>query len=101
MDLTISNNVEESKVVLTFSQPIEKELASFLIEIGFKHSTKHNDVYTADAHKAYQDYAAALQAAINKNANWKSVAVYPSFEPSLDFLSSKLKSGQSWSSRFL
>ncbi len=84
MELSITENKKKKGIELSFSEELTKTLKTFLKEVGFKSTVRDNLIWYADAHPAYQNFATSLKEAFAKNEDWESVAIYPSFESSLE-----------------
>ncbi|WP_452223720.1 N-6 DNA methylase [Lacinutrix chionoecetis] len=84
MQLTITENEEKGGIELLFSENLPKEFSTFLLEIGFREVLKKKNIWYADAHPAYKSFANSLRDAFSRGDDWKTVNLYPSFEPSLE-----------------
>ncbi len=83
MELITNKDNNKNNIELTFSQTPDKKLATYLTELGFKHSSKNENLWIVDAHPAYENYAQALQSAFQENQDWQTVLIYPSFESNI------------------
>jgi hypothetical protein len=84
MELSITHNENKKGIELLFSEELPQKLMTFLRELGFKESLKNKNTWYADAHPAYKSYATSLRDAFSRGDDWETVAVYPSFQPSLE-----------------
>ena len=84
MQVTITENEEKNAIELLFSENLPKEFSTFLLELGFREVLKKNNIWYADAHPAYKSFATSLRDAFSRGDDWKTVSMYPSFQPSLE-----------------
>lgn len=84
MQLSITHNEKKKGVELLFSVELPKELATFLRELGFKESLSNSKMWYVDKHPAYETFASSLKEILDKEEDWKSAIVKPSFAPSLE-----------------
>ncbi|AGC75295.1 hypothetical protein LX97_00003 [Nonlabens dokdonensis] len=84
MQLTITENEEKGGIELLFSENLPKKFSTFLVEIGFREVLKKRNIWYADAHPAYKSFATSLRDTFSRGDDWKTVNLYPSFEPSLE-----------------
>lgn len=84
MELSITHNENKKGIEILFSEKLPEKLMTFLRELGFKESLKDKNTWYADAHPAYKSFATSLRDAFSRGDHWETVAVYPSFQPSLE-----------------
>ena len=84
MQVTITENEEKNAIELLFSENLPNEFSTFLLELGFREVLKKKNTWYADAHPAYKIFAASLRDAFSRGDDWKTVSMYPSFQPSLE-----------------
>ena len=84
MQVTITENEEKNAIELLFSENLPKEFSTFLLELGFREVLKKKNTWYADAHPAYKSFATSLGDAFSRGDDWKTVSMYPSFQPSLE-----------------
>ena len=84
MELSITHNENKKGIELLFNEALPEKLTTFLRELGFKESLKYKNTWYADAHPAYKSFATSLRDAFSRGDDWKTVSVYPSFQPSLE-----------------
>ncbi|GAK75668.1 hypothetical protein JCM19296_1260 [Nonlabens ulvanivorans] len=84
MQVTITENEEKNAIELLFSENLPKEFSTFLLELGFREVFKKKNTWYADAHPAYKSFATSLRDAFSRGGDWKTVLMYPSFQPSLE-----------------
>jgi len=84
MQLAITENEKKNGIELLFSENLPKEFSTFLRELGFKESLRDKNTWYADAHPAYKSFATSLRDAFSRGDDWKTVSIYPSFQPSLE-----------------
>ena len=84
MQVTITENEEKNAIELLFSENLPKEFSTFLLELGFREVFKKKNTWCADAHPAYKSFATSLRDAFSRGDDWKTVSMYPSFQPSLE-----------------
>ena len=84
MELSITHNENKKGIELLFSEKLPEKLMTFLRELGFKESLKDKNTWYADAHPAYKSFATSLRDAFSRGDDWKTVSMYPSFQPSLE-----------------
>ena len=87
MELSITENKKKKGIELSFSEELPQKLATFLKELGFKEALRNPLKWYADAHLAYQNFATSLSEVLSNNGDWETVNIYPSFEPSLENIS--------------
>ena len=84
MQVTITENEEKSRIELLFSEDLPKEFSTFLLELGFREVLKKKNTWYSDAHPAYKSFTTSLRDAFSRGGDWKTVSMYPSFQPSLE-----------------
>lgn len=84
MQVTITENEEKNAIELLFSENLPNEFSTFLLELGFREVYKKKNIWYADAHPAYKSFATSLRDAFSRGDDWKTVSMYPSFQPSLE-----------------
>lgn len=84
MQVTITENEEKNAIELVFSENLPNEFSTFLLELGFREVLKKKNIWYADAHPAYKSFATSLRDAFSRGDDWKTVSMYPSFQPSLE-----------------
>ncbi|MEQ3656489.1 MAG: N-6 DNA methylase [Dokdonia sp.] len=84
MELQILRNENKNGIELLFSEELPKELSSFLRELGIKESLGGKNMWYVNAHPAYENFVKSLSDVLANNGDWKSINIYPSFEPSLE-----------------
>lgn len=84
MQVTITENEEKNAIELLFSENLPKEFSTFLLELGFREVLKKKNIWYADAHPAYKRFATSLRDEFSRGDDWKTVSMYPSFQPSLE-----------------
>ncbi|WP_420573646.1 N-6 DNA methylase [Kordia sp.] len=84
MNVHVTHNTAKNGIEIVFSNPLEKELITFLQKLGFKHFFKDEMKWYADYHPAYVRFAHDLKKAIENDKDWKSIIIFPTYKPSFE-----------------
>ncbi|WP_430408596.1 N-6 DNA methylase [Kordia sp.] len=84
MNVQVIHNKAKNGIEIIFSNPIDKELITFLQKLGFKHFFKDETKWYADFHFAYVSFAHHLKKAMENEEDWKSIIIYPTYKPSFE-----------------
>lgn len=84
MNIQVIHNKAKNGIEIIFSNPIDKEVITFLQKLGFKHFFKDETKWYADFHFAYVSFAHHLKKAMENDGDWKSITIYPTYKPSFE-----------------